>query len=202
VVRTLTAVHSAVMVRGAVKGIEEQTRKLFEVYRLRDVPIITFVNKLDREGRDPFDLLDEIEQGLALDVTPASWPIGRSAWGATFSAPMTYSPMRCRASSAASTTGSIVLGLAQKWNSQLCAKSSPAMAISVLRESSARSEPVLAEASEPHLEQLAVALRVPALRSAVGVAKQPRSRSAMPPSLQFAPARPVKDHCSDYSQDR
>jgi peptide chain release factor 3 len=54
----------------------EQTRKLFEVCRLRDVPIITFVNKLDREGRDPFDLLDEIEQSLALDVTPASWPIG------------------------------------------------------------------------------------------------------------------------------
>src|SRR5260370_19105951 len=57
-------------------GIEEQTRKLFEVCRLRDVPIITFVNKLDREGRDPFDLLDEIEESLALDVTPASWPIG------------------------------------------------------------------------------------------------------------------------------
>ncbi len=57
-------------------GIEEQTRKLFEVCRLRDVPIITFVNKLDREGRDPFDLLDEIEQPLAFDVTPASWPIG------------------------------------------------------------------------------------------------------------------------------
>jgi peptide subunit release factor RF-3 len=58
------------------RGIEEQTRKLFEVCRLRDVPIITFVNKLDRESRDPFDLLDEIEQSLALDVTPASWPIG------------------------------------------------------------------------------------------------------------------------------
>ena len=74
--RTLTAVDSAVMVLDAAKGIEEQTRKLFEVCRLRDVPIITFVNKLDREGRDPFDLLDEIEQALALDVTPASWPIG------------------------------------------------------------------------------------------------------------------------------
>ena len=60
----------------AAKGIEEQTRKLFEVCLLRDVPIITFVNKLDRESRDPFDLLDEIEQGLALDVTPGSWPIG------------------------------------------------------------------------------------------------------------------------------
>src|SRR5438128_8674397 len=67
---------SAVMVLDAAKGIEEQTRKLFEVCRLRDVPIITFVNKLDRESRDPFDLLDEIEQGLALDVTPASWAIG------------------------------------------------------------------------------------------------------------------------------
>src|SRR5256884_5034100 len=74
--RTLTAVDSAVMVLDAAKGIEEQTRKLFEVCRLRDVPIITFVNKLDREARDPFDLLAEIEQSLALDVTPPSWPIG------------------------------------------------------------------------------------------------------------------------------
>src|SRR5207245_7509781 len=74
--RTLSAVDSAIMVLDAAKGIEEQTKKLFEVCRLRDVPIITFVNKLDREGRDPFDLLDEIEQTLALDVTPASWPIG------------------------------------------------------------------------------------------------------------------------------
>ena len=74
--RTLTAVDSAVMVLDAARGIEEQTRKLFEVCRLRNVPIITFINKLDREGRDPFDLLDEIEQSLALDVAPASWPIG------------------------------------------------------------------------------------------------------------------------------
>src|SRR5580698_2837315 len=74
--RTLTAVDSAVMVLDAARGIEEQTRKLFEVCRLRDVPIISFVNKLDRESRDPFDLIDEIEQTLALDVTPASWPIG------------------------------------------------------------------------------------------------------------------------------
>src|SRR5579862_4794713 len=74
--RTLTAVDSAVMVLDAAKGIEAQTRKLFEVCRLRDVPIITFVNKLDREGRDPFDLMSEIEQELALDVTPATWPIG------------------------------------------------------------------------------------------------------------------------------
>ncbi len=75
--RTLTAVDSAVMVLDGARGIERQTRKLFEVCRLRDVPIVTFVNKLDRETRDPFDLLDEVEQTLALDVTPASWPIGR-----------------------------------------------------------------------------------------------------------------------------
>jgi peptide chain release factor 3 len=74
--RTLTAVDSAVMVIDAAKGIEEQTRKLFEVCRLRDVPIVTFVNKMDREAREPFDLIDEIEQALALDVVPASWPIG------------------------------------------------------------------------------------------------------------------------------
>jgi peptide chain release factor 3 len=74
--RTLTAVDSAVMVIDAARGIEEQTKKLFEVCRLRDVPIVTFINKLDRESRDPFDLLDEIQQTLALDTTPASWPIG------------------------------------------------------------------------------------------------------------------------------
>jgi peptide chain release factor 3 len=74
--RTLTAVDSAVMVIDAAKGIEAQTRKLFEVCRLRNVPIITFINKLDREGRDPFDLMSEVEQDLQLHVTPASWPIG------------------------------------------------------------------------------------------------------------------------------
>ncbi len=74
--RTLTAVDSAVMVLDAAKGIETQTKKLFEVCRLRDVPIITFVNKLDREGRDPFSLIDEIADTLQLEVTPASWPIG------------------------------------------------------------------------------------------------------------------------------
>jgi peptide chain release factor 3 len=74
--RTLTAVDSAVMVIDAAKGIEAQTLKLFEVCRLRDVPIITFINKLDRDGRDPFELMSEIEEKLALDVTPASWPIG------------------------------------------------------------------------------------------------------------------------------
>ena len=74
--RTLTAVDSAIMVLDCAKGIEMQTYKLFEVCRLRDIPIITFVNKMDRDGQDPFDLLDEIESKLALEVVPASWPIG------------------------------------------------------------------------------------------------------------------------------
>jgi len=75
--RTLTAVDSAVMVIDAAKGIEARTRKLFEVCRLRDIPIVTFINKMDRETRDPFDLLDEIEKTLALDTAPMTWPIGR-----------------------------------------------------------------------------------------------------------------------------
>jgi peptide chain release factor 3 len=75
--RTLTAVDSAVMVIDAAKGIEARTRKLFEVCRLRDIPIITFINKMDRESRDPFDLMDEIEKTLALDTTPMTWPVGR-----------------------------------------------------------------------------------------------------------------------------
>ena len=74
--RVLTAVDSAIMVLDSAKGIESQTKKLFEVCRLRDVPILTFINKLDREGLDPFLLLDDIEKTLALEVTPASWPIG------------------------------------------------------------------------------------------------------------------------------
>lgn len=74
--RTLTAVDSAVMVLDGAKGIEEQTLKLFEVCRLRDTPIITFINKMDREAKEPFDLLDEIEKTLALDVCPITWPIG------------------------------------------------------------------------------------------------------------------------------
>jgi peptide chain release factor 3 len=74
--RTLTAVDSAIMVLDCAKGIETQTRKLFEVCRMRDIPIITFINKMDRDGHDPLDLLSEIEQKLALEVTPASWPIG------------------------------------------------------------------------------------------------------------------------------
>ncbi len=74
--RTLTAVDSAIMVIDAAKGIESQTRKLFEVCRLRDIPIITFVNKVDRESLDPFALLDEIESTLALDASPMTWPVG------------------------------------------------------------------------------------------------------------------------------
>ena len=74
--RTLTAVDSAVMVLDGAKGIETQTRKLFEVCRLRDTPILTFINKMDRETKDPFALLDEIEQTLALSVCPITWPIG------------------------------------------------------------------------------------------------------------------------------
>jgi peptide chain release factor 3 len=75
--RTLTAVDSAVMVIDAAKGIEARTRKLFEVCRLRDIPIITFINKMDRESRDTFELLDEIEKTLALDTAPMTWPVGR-----------------------------------------------------------------------------------------------------------------------------
>ena len=74
--RTLTAVDSAIMVIDAAKGIEPQTRKLFEVCRLRQVPIITFVNKVDREGRSVFETLDEVADALALDVVPMSWPVG------------------------------------------------------------------------------------------------------------------------------
>ncbi|RMH52820.1 MAG: peptide chain release factor 3 [Alphaproteobacteria bacterium] len=74
--RTLTAVDAAVMVIDGAKGVESQTRKLFEVCRLRDLPILTFCNKMDRESRDTFEIIDEIQETLALDVAPASWPIG------------------------------------------------------------------------------------------------------------------------------
>ncbi|MAX72056.1 MAG: peptide chain release factor 3 [Nioella sp.] len=74
--RTLTAVDSAVMVIDGAKGVESQTQKLFEVCRMRDLPILTFCNKMDRESRDTFDIIDEIQENLAIDVTPASWPIG------------------------------------------------------------------------------------------------------------------------------
>ncbi|MDK3071936.1 peptide chain release factor 3 [Sedimentitalea sp. JM2-8] len=75
--RTLTAVDAAVMVIDGAKGVESQTRKLFEVCRLRDLPILTFCNKMDRESRDVFEIIDEIQENLAIDVTPASWPIGQ-----------------------------------------------------------------------------------------------------------------------------
>ncbi len=74
--RTLTAADSAVMVLDAAKGIEPQTLKLFEVCRLRDIPILTFINKMDREALDPLELLDEIGDKLALDVSPMQWPAG------------------------------------------------------------------------------------------------------------------------------
>ena len=77
--RTLTAVDAAVMVIDAAKGIEARTRKLFEICRLRDIPIITFINKMDRESRDPIELLDEVSSTLALDCAPLSWPVGRAA---------------------------------------------------------------------------------------------------------------------------
>lgn len=76
--RTLTAVDAAVMVIDAAKGIEPRTLKLFEVCRMRDIPIITFVNKMDRESRDIFEILDEVEEKLALDTAPITWPVGRS----------------------------------------------------------------------------------------------------------------------------
>jgi len=75
--RTLTAVDAAVMVIDVAKGIEAQTLKLFEVCRLRDIPIVTFANKVDREGKDPIAILDEIADTLALDVTPIVWPLGQ-----------------------------------------------------------------------------------------------------------------------------
>ncbi|MDR2122454.1 MAG: peptide chain release factor 3 [Flavobacteriaceae bacterium] len=74
--RTLTAVDSVIVVIDVAKGVEEQTEKLVEVCRMRNIPMLVFINKLDREGKDAFDLLDEVEQKLGLRVTPLSWPIG------------------------------------------------------------------------------------------------------------------------------
>ena len=74
--RTLTAADSALMVIDCAKGVEQRTVKLMEVCRLRDTPIITFINKLDREGRDPLDLLDEVESVLGIQCAPMTWPIG------------------------------------------------------------------------------------------------------------------------------
>ncbi|MBI1316012.1 peptide chain release factor 3 [bacterium] len=74
--RTLTAVDSAIVVIDVAKGVETQTEKLVSVSRMRSIPLIVFINKMDREGRDAFDLLDEVEQKLGLKVVPLSWPIG------------------------------------------------------------------------------------------------------------------------------
>ncbi|MEJ2201365.1 MAG: peptide chain release factor 3, partial [Desulfuromonadaceae bacterium] len=74
--RVLTAVDSALMVIDSAKGVETQTRKLMEVCRMRNTPIITFINKLDREGREPLDLLSDIEETLQIECAPLSWPIG------------------------------------------------------------------------------------------------------------------------------
>ena len=74
--RTLTAVDSVIVVIDVAKGVEEQTEKLVEVCRMRNIPMLVFINKLDREGKDAFDLLDEVEQKLGLSVTPLSFPIG------------------------------------------------------------------------------------------------------------------------------
>jgi len=74
--RTLTAVDSVIVVMDVAKGVEEQTEKLVEVCRMRDTPVIVFINKMDREGKDGFDLLDEIEEKLKLTTCPLSWPIG------------------------------------------------------------------------------------------------------------------------------
>ncbi|WP_138992392.1 peptide chain release factor 3 [Larkinella sp. C7] len=73
--RTLTAVDSVILVIDCVKGVEEQTERLMEVCRMRDTPVIIFINKLDREGQDPFDLLDELESKLNLRVRPLTWPV-------------------------------------------------------------------------------------------------------------------------------
>lgn len=73
--RTLTAVDSVIIVIDAAKGVEAQTRKLMEVCRMRKTPVIVFINKMDRDGKDPFDLLDEIEEELHIHVRPLSWPI-------------------------------------------------------------------------------------------------------------------------------
>ncbi|MCM1518368.1 MAG: peptide chain release factor 3 [Pseudoflavonifractor sp.] len=77
--RTLTAVDSVIIVVDVAKGVEQQTRKLMEVCRMRNTPVIIFVNKLDREGRDPFEILDELEQELKISVRPLSWPINIGA---------------------------------------------------------------------------------------------------------------------------
>jgi peptide chain release factor 3 len=100
--RTLTAADSAVMVIDAAKGIESQTRKLFEVCRLRDIPIITFINKMDREARDPFSLIDEVADQLQLECAPMNWPAGSGLnfYGVQDLASDSFVPFEGRASKA------------------------------------------------------------------------------------------------------
>jgi peptide chain release factor 3 len=108
--RTLTAVDAAVMVLDAAKGIESRTRKLLEICRLRDIPIITFINKMDREARDPLELLDEIEKTLAMDTAPVVWPIGQ---GRGFKGTFDLATSRYRALDAAGgSAGSTISGKA------------------------------------------------------------------------------------------
>ncbi|MEJ1971606.1 MAG: GTP-binding protein [Lacunisphaera sp.] len=95
--RVLTAVDAALMVIDAAKGVETQTRKLFEVCRRRGVPIFTFMNKCDRPTRNPLDLLDELESVLGLQSSPVIWPLGN---GPSFKAYSTVAPGRCISSSA------------------------------------------------------------------------------------------------------
>jgi len=91
--RTLTAVDSAVMVLDGAKGIEPQTRKLFEVCRMRQIPILTFINKMDQPGRDPLELLDEIEKVLGIVACPVNWPVG---YGAQFQGIADFGSQRFR----------------------------------------------------------------------------------------------------------
>src|SRR5690606_28759368 len=77
--RTLTAADSAIMLIDAAKGVEPQTEKLFQVCRLRGIPIFTFVNKMDREGREPLELMEEVEKLLDIHSVPMNWPVGRGS---------------------------------------------------------------------------------------------------------------------------
>jgi len=90
--RVLTAVDSALLVIDSAKGVEAQTKKLMDVCRMRNTPIITFINKMDREGRDPFDLLQDIEERLKIERAPLSLPV---AWASSFAAPTTSFAKRC-----------------------------------------------------------------------------------------------------------
>jgi peptide chain release factor 3 len=128
--RTLTAVDSAVMVIDAAKGIEAQTRKLFEVCRMRDMPIVTFINKMDREGREPLELLEEIEKTLQLEVSPATWPVGQGkaflgAWDLRHDRLLLF-----QGKSAARQEGELAKGL----DDPLLAQRIPADAVARLRE--------------------------------------------------------------------